>query len=383
MSTTSYYASQGISNLNNPYATIAELVSQLGGYSNPTTSSYTPAEKIDVTDPTLYTIANYLNMMGADGYTYDYDTILNTLNNATNAAYDTTQTELAQADAAYNRSIADTQASAMDTIRSNYAQGIQSGISKGMQAANQLSSILGATQSSAETAQTNAEAKITAAKEQAATLAANASTAMDTSNSAYDTLLSNIRQLYNDQIQEKTSELEYNASLEESLANYLANAYTADTNYAINQNTQAAGIYNNNQSALASVIAQAISGEAQDNYSTAYQSAAEAQANATIQAAQIAAAAQEAVAALQYANYGSSSSSSSSSSSGTTSNAQYTAASTAAATKAAQIAAAKAAAAKSAAAATTAAKSSYAAGYGTTNSQQSSTSKTRISGLTM
>ena len=292
MASASAYFSQSVGNLNNPYATIAEILAQLGGVNNPVTDSYTPAAKIDVTNPTIRNIADYLTQVGAEGYQYNYDDILNMLNQATEAAQVSEQEKLRQADAAYKQAVAENQQSAMDTIRSQYAQGIQNGINQGMAAANQLSAILANSKENAKTAQANAEARVNAANEYYADLAKNGATALDKSNAAMETLMGNIRQLFNDEIQQRTSELEYNASLEETLANYLAGKYTADTNYAMNQNTQAAGVYNNNQTSLAGLINAAIGAEAQDNYSNAYQQAAQIQADAQRAAAEIQANAQ-------------------------------------------------------------------------------------------
>lgn len=292
MAKASAYFSQSVGNLNKPYATIAEILAQLGGVNNPVTDSYSPAPKIDVVDPTIRNITDYLTQVGAEGYQYNYDDILNVLNQATETAQVSEQEKLRQADAAYKQAVAENQQSAMDTIRSQYAQGIQNGINQGMAAANQLSTILANSKENAKTAQTNAEARVNAANDYYADLAKNGATALDKSNAAMETLMGNIRQLFNDEIQQRTSELQYNASLEESLANYLAGKYTADTNYAMNQNTQAAGIYNNNQTSLAGLINAAIGAEAQDNYSDAYQQAARLQANAQTEAARIQAAAQ-------------------------------------------------------------------------------------------
>lgn len=386
MSTTQYYFNQSVGNLNKPYATIAELIAELGGYTNPAQDTYVPAAKIDVTDPTLMTIAQYINALGADGYTYKYDDILNVLNQATEAGQVAQQAQLRQNEAAAAREMGNVQDTAMDTIRAQYAQGIQSGINKGQQAANQLSAILAATQTGAEQAQANAEARINAANQYYADLAQNGATALDKSNAAYETMMSNIRQLYNDDIQQKTAELEYNASLEESLANYLAGKYTADTNYAMGINQNAAGIYNNNQTSLASLLTSAMSGEAQDNYSNAYLEAARLQAEATIRAAEIAAAAAAASggggggggggmysdADLQYmaaANYVPP----------TTSTGTSTAATNAA------IANNVARAAASVAAATAASKKNYSAGSGDgiANGQSNSGNHQRISGYVM
>lgn len=280
MATAQYYFNQSVSNLNNPHATLAQLIAELGGKDNPSPDDYKAAEKIAVTNPELKTIADYLTQLGAEGYQYKYDDIKNTLDTASNAAAMAEQAKLDQSNAAYNRNMATAQDSAMDTIRSQTAQAIQAGINKGMQNANMLSTIIGNSQAANEQAQKNAEARINAANQLYADLAKNGETALTQSTNNYNTLLGNIRQLYNDDIQQKTADLEYNASLEETLANYLANRYTADTNYANNTNSVAGGIYNNNQSSLAGLLSAAIAAEAQDNYTEAYGAAQAAQTNA-------------------------------------------------------------------------------------------------------
>lgn len=293
MATAKAYFSQSVGNLNNPYATIAQIISQLGGLESPVQDpSYTAPDRIDVIDPKIRTIAQYLSEVGAEDYQYNYEDILNLLNASTEAAQIAQQEKLSQTDAAYKQAVAENQDSALDTIRQQYAQGIQNGINKGMAAANQLSAILATSKENAKTAQENAEARVNAANDYYADLAKNGATALDKSNAAMETLMGNIRQLYNDEIQQRTSELEYNASIEETIANYLVNKYAADLGYANNVNTQAASIYNNNQTSLASLINAAIGAEAQDNYSGAYRDAAQIQADAQVKAADIAAQAQ-------------------------------------------------------------------------------------------
>lgn len=293
MATAKAYFSQSVGNLNNPYATIAQIISQLGGLKSPVQNpGYTAPDRIDVIDPKIRTLEQYLSEVGAEGYQYNYEDILNLLNASTEAAQAAQQEKLRQADTAYKQAVAENQDSALDTIRQQYAQGIQNGINKGMAAANQLSAILATSKENAKTAQENAEARVNAANEYYADLAKNGVTALDKSNAAMEALMGNIRQLYNDEIQQRTSELEYNASIEETLANYLVNKYAADLGYANNVNTQAAGIYNNNQTSLASLINAAIGAEAQDNYSGAYRDAAQIQADAQVKAADIAAQAQ-------------------------------------------------------------------------------------------
>lgn len=268
MSSASYYYNQVQNNI--IQHTLAEWLAELGGNINPNQDNYTPAEKVDASDPTLRTVDQYLAELGAQDYRYKYEDILNTLNNASTAGFDATKQGLANAAAEYYRQLSDTQDTAADTIRQQYAQGIQSGISKGMQAANLLSTILGTTQAGAAGAQEQAQAEREAYLKYASELAGNGATALNQSNAAYETLMGNIRQLYNDEIQQQTAKLEYNASLEETLANYLATKYTADTNYSANQNSLAAGLLNQQQSSLAAILQAATAAEAQDNYSNAW-----------------------------------------------------------------------------------------------------------------
>ena len=264
---------------------IADLVAALGGTTNPATSTYQRAQNVSVIDPTILSISEYLSKLGAEGYQYDYDTILNNLNAASKAGYEVTDAGLQQANAELNRNLAANQQSAVDTIRSQYAAAINAGINQGMQNANVLSTLLGNTQQNAEAAQQQALDRYNAAKAYAAELVSNQNSALSTSNSAYETLMGNIRQLYNDQIQQRTAELEHNASLEETYANYLANKYAADTNYASAVNTAASNVWGTLQNALATIASAGSAAEAQDNYSAAYAAAQQAAAAAAAAAA--------------------------------------------------------------------------------------------------
>ena len=240
---------------------LTNILALLGGTANPaatSTQAYTDLDRLSTADPTLMTADQYLAALGLTGqYQYNYDDILSTLNNATDAARAVELAELQAAQNAYGRELAATQNTAMDTLRNQYAQNIQSGINKGMQQANMLSSILGTSQAGAEAAQSLADQRVQAALQYYSDLQKNASSAQTTATNNQQTLMSNIRQLYNDQIQNRTASLEYNASLQESLANYLASQYTANTNYAATQNSTAGSV------------------AAQNAYSNAYQAAAE------------------------------------------------------------------------------------------------------------
>ena len=61
--------------------------------------------------------------------------------------------------------------------------------------------------------------------------------------------------MYNDDIQKLTAQLAYNQAINTDAAGYAANKYTAQSNLAGTLASAGAGIYNNNQSAIASVQA--------------------------------------------------------------------------------------------------------------------------------
>lgn len=295
MASYEYYVNQGTSNLNEGYNyNLQQLINSLGGLVNPAVDTYTPGVEREVTDPRLRTIQEYLSELGAQDYQYKYDDILKALSAATDAGYAAQYNALDDAQRNYYDVIAANQQSAADTIRSNYAQAIQSGISRGMQSANLLSSILGTSQSAAQGAQELAQNRYQTGQDYNAQILKDAADALSKSNAAYETLMGNIRQLFNDEIQEKTADLEYNASILETNANHAASKYNADTNYASGILNNASGIYNNNQSVLGNMSSAGMSAAAQDNYSSAYQAAAQAAANATKYAADQSKAAQDA-----------------------------------------------------------------------------------------
>ena len=297
MASYEYYINEGLANLNQGYDyTLQQIIAELGGLTNPTVDNFVAGVEREITDPRLRSIAEYIQELGAEGYQYKYEDILGNLNAATNAGYDAQLNALADASSEYNRNMATQQNSVADAIRSQYAQAIQTGVSKGVQSANLLSSILGNSQAAAQGAQQLAQDRYQAGVDLKSQLMQDAVDAFNKSNAAYETLMGNIRQLYNDEIQEKTADLEYNASVLETNANYYANKYNADSNYAQGVLGNASGVYNNNQSVLGALIGNAAQSASQDDYTAAYLAAAQAAAAATRYAADQNAAAQRAYA---------------------------------------------------------------------------------------
>lgn len=284
MADTASYIAQMLAGTGLQNKEISDLIAELGGVNNPNSFAYNPAELMDVNIPTLMSIAEYLQKTGAEGYQYNYDDILNAMNQATALQRDLTNDAVVNAQNQYYRGLANNQLTAADTIQNQAAQAIQAGITKGMQNANLLSTILGTQQQGVEGAQALADQQYQAGLEYAKNMGNNVNLARTEANTALETLLGNIRQLYNDDIQRETAELEYNASTNETNANAAAQKYAADTNYSSGVLTNATNLKNQLAAALAQIAAQAANSAAQDNYSNAYaqrQAAASAAASAS------------------------------------------------------------------------------------------------------
>lgn len=270
MADTASYIAQMLAGTGLQNKEISDLIAELGGVNNPNSFAYNPAELMDVNIPTLMSIAEYLQKTGAEGYQYNYDDILNAMNQATALQRDLTNDAVVNAQNQYYRGLANNQLTAADTIQNQAAQAIQAGITKGMQNANLLSTILGTQQQGVEGAQALADQQYQAGLEYAKNMGNNVNLARTEANTALETLLGNIRQLYNDDIQRETAELEYNASTNETNANAAAQKYAADTNYSSGVLTNATNLKNQLAAALAQIAAQAANSAAQDNYSNAY-----------------------------------------------------------------------------------------------------------------
>ena len=190
MASAQVYIDTGKRNLNKGWDyTIEQIIQSLGGTKNPTQDNWVPYTQREVTDPKLRNINEYLNELGAQDYQYQYDKILAGKQAATQAAYEAEYAAQNDATNDYYRAMANNQETAADTIRSQYAQAIQSGISKGAQQANILSTILGNSQTASDEAQKLAEQRYQIGKDQAAAMIKDQSDALSASNAAYETLM--------------------------------------------------------------------------------------------------------------------------------------------------------------------------------------------------
>lgn len=217
-------------------------------------NGYTQPAYTSVVNPSIRSADALNSQLGTD-FTYDRDEIYNIYKDATQAAYATDLAGKQDAQRGYYANMAKAQDTAVDTMRQQYGSAIASGASKGMQAANTLSAILGTTQQSAEQATQLAADRQALGAQYGAKVKQDAKDALSYANDMANTIAGLSHQFYNDDIQRKTAELSYNQGINTDNAGYQANKYTADANLASNLANAGAGVYNNNQSAIASIQA--------------------------------------------------------------------------------------------------------------------------------
>jgi len=193
------------------------------------------------------------NLMGEDlaklyGIDYDEKSILEKFNKATETEYAAKDKAFAKTENQFYDQMYGTQTTALDTIRKNNAAAVATGASRGMQAANELSAILGVGQESAAGATELGQERNILQDEKTADMARNSQDAMDAANM----LKQQIGQLdsanYAADTQFGVGEMDYQARMDQAskqlegmMAQVEAERYAADQNlagtkYAANQN---------------------------------------------------------------------------------------------------------------------------------------------------
>lgn len=223
-------------------ASLADLVKQLK--TSVGSSKFTTNAEIlnNVVNPELMNAQDLMNTLGLN-ITYDRGTIQNILQNAVKADYAAQQKDLGETVRQYYKDLNTNKNTALGTLRGSIASGIQAGASTGANAANVLSTILGMGQQSVDGATTLAQQKTDLSAKENAALADAVGKALTQSNDTQANMATLIRQIYNDQIQQRTGELEYNASLVDSASN----RYAADQQLLGNLGNTAGNVYNSNQ----------------------------------------------------------------------------------------------------------------------------------------
>ena len=240
-------------------ASLVDLLQQVYANTPQLADTYNRPAYTDVVDARIQSVDDLSNILGVN-FTYDRDEIEKIYQDATLAALKMEQSS--GAERAYYKHMADAQNTALDTIRQQYGQAVATGANKGMRAASMLSAILGNTQTANEEATELAAARQELVNKYAQQMRQDTVDALQYSNDMANSIGSLAHQLYNDQIQQKTAELSYNQGINTDYAGYAASKYTADANLAGALAGTAAGVYNNNNSAIAALQAAIESGRA-------------------------------------------------------------------------------------------------------------------------
>lgn len=238
--------------LNNTGMSLTDIIAALHQAAGSVQDTYTQPAYQDLTSSSVRDVKSLADQLGVQ-FTYDRDAIEKIYQDATKSAL---RTEMnSGTENKYYQHLADAQHTALDTIRQQYGSAVASGASKGMQAANMLSAILGTTQTANEEATQLAVDRQALVNQYAQQLRQDSVDALKYSNDMASQVGTLSHQLYNDDIQKLTAQLAYNQAINTDAAGYAANKYTANSNLAGTLASAGAGIYNNNQSAIASIQA--------------------------------------------------------------------------------------------------------------------------------
>ena len=236
--------------LSNPATSLADIIAALQKSAGSIPDTYTQPAYQTLVDPSIRSAQSLADQLGVQ-FTYDRDAIEKIYQDSTKSAL---RTEMGSGtENKYYQHLADAQNTALDTIRQQYGSAVASGASKGMQAANMLSAILGTTQTANEEATQLAVDRQALVNQYAQQLKQDSVDALKYSNDMANQIGTLSHQLYNDDIQKLTAQLAYNQAINTDAAGYAANKYTAQSNLAGTLASAGAGIYNNNQSSIAAI----------------------------------------------------------------------------------------------------------------------------------
>lgn len=189
-------------------------------------NDYKRPDYVDVIDPTMKSAKELADLYGL---TYDKDAIASIFNSAVEKEYDTRYAQQGISENNYYDQMASLQNTALDSIRQQQSQAIQTGANKGMQAANQLSAILGISQQAGENATQLAQSRGLLAKEHGAAQAKAAQDAMSYYDQMGLSLGEIAKQLYSYDVQQQAAQLGYNQGINTDYAGVMAQYLAAQS----------------------------------------------------------------------------------------------------------------------------------------------------------
>lgn len=183
------------------------------------------------------TLQNGSDLASKYGITYDAASIENKFNEATKAKYDVLRKEYDATQNKFYNNMYNNQQTALDTIRKSNAEAVATGASRGVQAANELSSVLGLQQSTTDEATQLAVDRNALADKEAAAYAENKVNAFNKANELGLSLGNLASGIYASDVQFDVAQLDYYARLDAAMKNLMgmqeqanANMYAADKN---------------------------------------------------------------------------------------------------------------------------------------------------------
>lgn len=191
-----------------------------GGYSK---------KPVAVTYPTAPTGGKLSNDYGI---TQDRAELEKLLLGIVDTKYDQLNVDQKRAENTYYDAMAATQDTVLDTLRTNKINAIQTGATKGMQAANELSAVLGLSQVGSDGATQMAQAESDLYRAKAADTALAKSQALTDSNALGQALAEIGSMFYNSDVVRYGSELNHNAAMDANIAAYMAQKYASDSGLA-------------------------------------------------------------------------------------------------------------------------------------------------------
>mgnify|MGYP001358408222 CR=1 FL=1 len=260
---------------------------------NPSPAASSPSYKPKT--PSYMSGANMAKNLGID---YNYKNILSKYDEATAAEYALKNKEYAMTENQFYNQMYGTQGTALDTIRKSQAQAIATGASRGLQAANELASLLGLQQETVASATDLAQQRNMLKDKEAEAYTQNVINATNTYNTLGTTLGNLINNKYAADIQNNVGLMEYFKGLDQNAKNLEGNMYAADRNlegtkYTADQNL-AGNKYAADQNLAGVDLTSARNLQGQLDYNQAYLQATRIQAEATKYAANASAEAQKA-----------------------------------------------------------------------------------------
>lgn len=210
----------------------SNLYSQVLSNINPNAGqyTYTPTETLNLNgmQPQLMDANKLAQLMGLD---YNYEDIYNTLTASTKAGYDARYAQQAATESKYYDRAATAQSTLAETLQQQQSQALQTGTSRGMQAANALSSVLGVSQQFADDAGQLAQGRAQIAKDEAAAYAQAGEQALGQTIDIKKNVSDLAKNIYSSDTSAYVGALDYNASANAANAQLGAQQMAANASY--------------------------------------------------------------------------------------------------------------------------------------------------------